>query len=201
VAAEEPHGQGDDQADAQSGQDWPAPSGTVYQRSVTSAGIGRVWYARPVSKAFLRDDEPPPDDAHALPPRADRLPITPAGHARFQRELAALVRRPGGAASRRARVLTQVLESVYVVEPSIDDGKAAFGTLVTVEDGDGRRSAYELVGPDEADLVAGRISIASPVARALLGKRAGDAAILPRPRGAVEVTVVSVTIGRAPADP
>jgi transcription elongation factor GreB len=68
---------------------------------------------------------------------------------------------------------------------------------VVIEDRDGEQTAYELVGPDEADIAAGRISIASPVAQALLGKRAEDTVILRRPRGDVEVTVLSVSVPRA----
>jgi transcription elongation GreA/GreB family factor len=155
-------------------------------------------YTGDVSKAFTNEDAPAPDDAGALPPRERSLPITPAGHARLRHELAELTRRNAAGASevgaRRARVLTQVLESVYVVEPSVADGRVAFGARVTVEDEDGRRTSYALVGPDEVDLAARQISIASPVAQALLGKRAGERAVLRRPKGEVEVTVVSVAL-------
>ena len=96
--------------------------------------------------------------------------------------------------ARRARVLVQVLKSVYVQEPSLVDGRVGFGTSVTVEDADGRRTAYEIVGPDEVVPARRQISVASPVARALLGKRAGDSVVLRRPRGDIEVTVVSVTV-------
>jgi len=95
---------------------------------------------------------------------------------------------------RRARVIAHTLKSIYVLEPSAPDGKVAFGARVTVEDTSGRVSAYEIVGPDEVDVAAGRISIASPVAQALLGTRAGDVVVIRRPRGNVEVTVVAVTV-------
>lgn len=155
-----------------------------------------VWYGGDVSKAFTNEDTPTPDEADALPPRARRLPITAAGYARLRRELDALTQRhpAGEVGARRARVLVQVLESVDVVAPSLIEGRAGFGTRVTVEDADGRRIVYDLVGPDEADLAAGQISIASPVAQALLGKRAGDRAVLRRPKGDVEVTVRSVAL-------
>ena len=150
-----------------------------------------------MSKAFTNEDTPTPDDADAVPPRERQMPITPAGLVRLQRELADLRRMhpsgPGEVGARRARVLAQVLESVYVVEPSAPEGRAAFGARVTVEDDEGEITAYELVGPDEVDLPARRISSASPVGQALLGKRAGDRAVLRRPKGAVEVTVRSVT--------
>ena len=150
-----------------------------------------------MSKAFTNEDTPTPDDADAVPPRERQMPITPAGLVRLQHELADLRRAkpsgPGEIGARRARVLAQVLESVYVVEPSAPEGRAAFGARVTVEDDEGELTTYELVGPDEVDLPARRISSASPVGQALLGKRAGDRAVLRRPKGAVEVTVRSVT--------
>ena len=138
---------------------------------------------------------PLPDDADALPPRAQRLPITPAGYARLRRELDELGRRPAAneVGARRARVLAQVLASVDVVEPSLVDGRAGFGTRVTVEEPDGRRVSYDLVGPDEAELAAGQISIASPVAQALRGKRAGDMATVETPRGSRTYRVLSVS--------
>jgi transcription elongation GreA/GreB family factor len=152
-----------------------------------------------MSKAFTNEDTPTPDDAEVLPPRQGRLPITPAGYARLQKELADLTRAhppgPADIGTRRARVLAQVLESVYVVAPSGADGRVTFGARVIVEDDDGRATSYQLVGPDEADLSAGQISLASPVAQALLGKRAGDRVVLRRPKGSVEVTVVSVLPG------
>jgi transcription elongation factor GreB len=91
-------------------------------------------------------------------------------------------------------VLVQVLTSVYVQEPALVDGRVGFGTRVTVEAADGHRTAHEIVGPDEVEPARGQISVASPVARALLGKRAGDVVVLRRPRGDLEVTIVSVTV-------
>jgi len=152
-----------------------------------------------MSKAFTNEDTPPPDDAESLPPRQGRLPITPAGYARLQKELADIMRAHPASRSeisvRRARVLVQVLESVYVVEPAGGDGRVAFGARVTVADDGGRTRCYQLVGPDEADLAAGQISAASPVAQALVGKRTGDRVVLHRPKGDVEVTVVLVSPG------
>ena len=141
----------------------------------------------------MKDDEPTPDEPEALPRRDSPLPITPAGYARLHQELAdATHAGASDADARRARVLAHVLESVYVVEPSVADGRVGFGTRVTVEDGDGAMVAYELVGPDEADPAARRISMASPVAQALRGKRVGEQAIVRRPKGDVTVTVRSI---------
>ena len=148
-----------------------------------------------MSKAFTDEETPVPDDAEALPPRERDLPITRAGLARLRAELTELsAAGPSETGMRRARVLVQVLKSVYVQESSLVDGRVGFGTSVTVEEADGRRTSYEIVGPDEAEPARRQISVASPVAQALLGKRAGDLVVLRRPRGDVEVTVVTVTV-------
>ena len=148
-----------------------------------------------MSKAFTDEETPVPDGPEALPPRDRDLPITRAGLARLRAELAELsAAGPSEIGARRARVLVQVLASVYVQEPSLVDGRVGFGTSVTVEDADGRRTTYEIVGPDEVEPAKRRISVASPVARALLGQRAGDVVVLRRPRGDSEVTVVSVVV-------
>ena len=157
-----------------------------------------------MSKAFTDEETPVPDGAEALPPRERDLPITPAGLARLRAELAELsAAGPSEVGAHRARVLAQVLKSVYVQEPAVVDGRVGFGTSVTVEEADGRRSGYKIVGPDEAEPARRQISVASPVARALLGKRAGDSVVLRRPRGDIEVTIVSVTValGDGPAPP
>jgi transcription elongation GreA/GreB family factor len=148
-----------------------------------------------VSKAFTDEETPVPEGPEALPPRERDLPITPAGLARLRAELAELsAAGPSEIGARRTRVLVQVLQSVYVQEPSLVDGRVGFGTRVTVEEADGRRTAWEIVGPDEVDPARRQISVASPVAQALLGRRAGDVVVLRRPRGDVEVTVISVTV-------
>jgi transcription elongation factor GreB len=158
-----------------------------------------------VSKAFTNEDALTPDEPDALPRRDSPAPITPAGYAQLQKELAEITDGNSAGlseiAARRARVLAHVLESVYVVEPSLADGRVGFGTRVTVEDDGGERTSYELVGPDEVDVAAGKISIASPVAQALRGKRAGDLVVLRRPKGDVTVTVRSVAPSARHTDP
>lgn len=57
---------------------------------------------------------------------------------------------------------------------------------------DAERAEWQLVAPDEADPSAGRLSIDSPLGRAILGKREGDEVRFVRPKGAVEYELVSV---------
>ncbi|NUP11923.1 MAG: transcription elongation factor GreB [Polyangiaceae bacterium] len=94
---------------------------------------------------------------------------------------------------RRIRFLTRRLDAVTVVEPQKEQlGKVFFGAWFTIEDEDGVESTYRIVGTDEIDVANKRISIRSPLAQALLGKAEGDGAVVDRPKGATEVTVVKV---------
>jgi transcription elongation factor GreA len=63
-------------------------------------------------------------------------------------------------------------------------GRVIFGaTVELVDEVDGRQLTYRIVGVDEADISAGLISVGSPIARALIGKNAGDAAVVDAPSG------------------
>ncbi|HEY1693230.1 MAG TPA: transcription elongation factor GreB [Polyangiaceae bacterium] len=94
---------------------------------------------------------------------------------------------------RRIHWLTKRLESATVVEPRTDGVEAVFfGAYVEVEDEDGVRAAYRIVGEDEIDLDKGHISWRSPLGRTLLKKRAGDTVLLRKPNGEVELTLLSV---------
>lgn len=73
-----------------------------------------------------------------------------------------------------------------------DPAKVAFGAEVTVVDEDGRDIRYRIVGEDEAEPEAGRVSWTSPLARALIGLSIGDVAIWPRPAGDCEIEVRSI---------
>ena len=94
---------------------------------------------------------------------------------------------------RRIHWLTGRLESATVVEPRTDGVEAVFfGAYVEVEDEDGARASYRIVGEDEIDLKLGHISWRSPLGRTLLKKRAGDTVVLHKPSGEVELTLLSV---------
>jgi transcription elongation factor GreA len=73
------------------------------------------------------------------------------------------------------------------------DGRVVFGSTVEVEDLDsGDRHAYQIVGDDEADIKAGKISVNSPIARALIGKTEGDTAEVQAPGGLRSYEVLAV---------
>ncbi len=97
---------------------------------------------------------------------------------------------------RRARFLSKRLEHAVVVDPAQQRGdKVFFGATVEVEDEEGARNTYVIVGEDEGDMKRGRISWRSPVGRALLGKRSGDVVLVRRPAGETEIEIVAVRYG------
>jgi len=72
-------------------------------------------------------------------------------------------------------------------------GKVIFGSTVDLEDEDsGAKVTYQIVGEDEADIKAGRISVGSPIARALVGKSQGDAVQVSTPGGQRSYEVIAV---------
>ena len=73
------------------------------------------------------------------------------------------------------------------------NGKVIFGATVLLSDEDsGNEVTYQIVGEDEADIKAGRISINSPIARGLIGKQEGDSATIRTPAGEKQFEIVEV---------
>lgn len=87
------------------------------------------------------------------------------------------------------------LANALVIDPSLLDaeGRVVFGATVDLEEVEaGKQVSYQIVGDDEADLKAGMISVNSPIARALIGKYAGDIAEVQAPGGVREYEIVDV---------
>ena len=87
------------------------------------------------------------------------------------------------------------LALAQIVDPALveSDGRIVFGATVELEDMEsGNAVCYQIVGDDEADLKHGKISLNSPVARALIGKCAGDIAQVEAPVGLREYEVLTV---------
>ena len=99
-----------------------------------------------------------------------------------------------GGIDRRVRYLSKRLEVLRVVETAPSDRDAVFfGALVTLERiSDGVELVYRIVGPDETDAPLGHISIDSPLARALLKKRADDEIQVDLPTGRTTFAVLEV---------
>lgn len=164
-----------------------------------------------MSKAFTKEDSG--GDEVLLPPRprsasGEKRHITPEGYRALQDELAVLTdpssREKGPPAlegeararerARRTQQLAAILEEVQVVTTEIpDEEHVYFGAWVTLEDEEEEETTYRIVGPDEADVKAGRLSVESPLARALIGKEVGESIQFERPRGAIEYTITQVS--------
>jgi transcription elongation factor GreA len=71
-------------------------------------------------------------------------------------------------------------------------GKVIFGTTVTIVNGSGSKITYQIVGEDEADISANKISVTSPVARALIGKFEGDSVQVSTPEGTADYEIIEV---------
>jgi transcription elongation factor GreA len=87
------------------------------------------------------------------------------------------------------------ISTAEIIDPSTvtNNGKVIFGATVDLEDQDGGKSiCYQIVGEDEADIKSGRISITSPIARALVGKSAGDVVDVAAPGGKHSYEIVKV---------
>jgi len=99
-----------------------------------------------------------------------------------------------GEIDRRVRYLSKRLETLRVVDAAPTDPEAVFfGAEVTVENmANGESAVYRIVGPDETDAKLGWISIDSPLARAMLKKRADDEFDAVLPGGIVHYAIVEV---------
>ena len=95
---------------------------------------------------------------------------------------------------KRIEFRTKRVDKLTVVTeyPKNPTDKIFFGAFVELEDDDGKTVRYRIVGADESNAERGYISIESPVARALMGKRVGDQVTVMRPKGEVTFSVLSV---------
>ena len=95
----------------------------------------------------------------------------------------------------RIKELEGKLANAQIIDPAaLDaDGRCVFGATVELEDQDsGEQVTYQIVGDDEADVKLGKISVNSPIARALIGKYSGDIATVQAPGGAREYEILDV---------
>jgi transcription elongation factor GreA len=89
-----------------------------------------------------------------------------------------------------AKLSNAQIIDVTKLDPS---GKVVFGATVEIEDLDAEKTViYQIVGEDEANIKEGRISIGSPIARALIGKEVGDIVTVKAPGGNVEYEILSI---------
>jgi len=167
-----------------------------------------------VSKAFTHesDDESGAEEVPSFRPQrppGTRNYITREGADRLKQRLNDLLEKKRALATRSneagtasdadqrkmesaIRKLQQILDGVVVAELPVDQENVAFGATVMVRHGDGQEAAYHIVGIDEADPERGSISWISPLARALLSRRAGDRVRFRSPEGDEELTIMTV---------
>jgi transcription elongation factor GreA len=95
----------------------------------------------------------------------------------------------------RIKEIETKLSTAEIIDPSKlpHNGKVVFGAVVELEDqDDAHRVTYQVVGEDEADIRAGRISVTSPIARAVVGKSEGDVVDVAAPGGVHSYEIVAV---------
>jgi len=86
------------------------------------------------------------------------------------------------------------LANAQIIDPKLldSDGRCVFGATVDLEEEGGETVTYQIVGEDEADIKEARISISSPIARALIGKYAGDSVEVQTPGGVKRYELLDV---------
>ena len=95
---------------------------------------------------------------------------------------------------RDLRYFRAQLERASVVDLSHQPrDEVHFGAAVKIEDESGALQTFTIVGDDEADVAQGRISWASPLARAMIGAKVGDSVVWRRPAGETEVSIIEIT--------
>jgi transcription elongation factor GreB len=165
-----------------------------------------------MSKAFTREsDDTEEQEAPSLRPQ---LPpgitnyVTPEWADRLRQQLQQMIERKQALTSINSspardgtdlrkletemRRLKQSLESAVMAERPADQGKVAFGATVAIKRGPGEEETYRIVGLEEADPDRGTISWISPLAKALIAKRAGDKVRFRSPVGEEELTILAV---------
>lgn len=176
-----------------------------------------------MNKAFTKEsddgfDEVVTEPRDLLPPGVKNY-VTPEGAAMLRAELKKLaeVERPrvtehgsdeagpvsDSSAAKRKRLqaidrrivfLRDRISNMVVVDPGKQStDKVRFGATVTVVDGEDKTKIYKIVGVDEADPSAGKVSWLSPISRALLGTGEGDLATVELPGGEVELEIIEVS--------
>jgi transcription elongation factor GreB len=94
---------------------------------------------------------------------------------------------------RRIRFITKRLDAAVVVKQEEDaHTEVRFGATVDVEDENGKKSSYLIVGPDEANPSDGKISFQSPLGRALMKRKVGDVVSVIRPAGEIEIEIKAI---------
>ncbi len=95
--------------------------------------------------------------------------------------------------NRDLRYISARLESAIVAKPDSNANQVLFGATVTVEDDEGEQQTYAIVGEDEADIKANKVSWTSPIAKALIGHKMGENVIWARPAGNANLEIINIS--------
>ncbi len=140
------------------------------------------------------------DELHQLKTKERRSVIDAIAEARAQGDLSENAEYDA-AKERQAFIEGRIAElegklgSAQIIDPSqLDaDGRVVFGSTVDLEDMEnGQKVTYQIVGEDEADLKLNKVSVTSPIARAMIGRYSGDTVSVHAPSGLREYEVVEV---------
>ena len=95
---------------------------------------------------------------------------------------------------KKIREIEQKLANSEIIEKlNLPDGQVGFGSVVTLENlNNGGQVTYQIVGPDESDISSGKISIASPLGKALIGKEVEDEVTVNTPGGAKTYNILKI---------
>jgi transcription elongation GreA/GreB family factor len=144
-----------------------------------------------VSRAFVKEDDGETEVVAKRPQRQHPYYVTPEGFDVLQRQLADA---QASGDERAAEQLQERVDAAIVVHPQEQPAEIVrFGANVTVETPDRKRTAYRIVGEDEAEPLKGRISWLSPLSQAMMDHRAGDRVVWQRPAGNVALKIVSIS--------
>ncbi len=138
----------------------------------------------------MKEDDGDSDIVAPRPQRQHPYYVTPAGYDHLQQRLA---QAQAGNNAREVEEAQSRLEEAVVVNPLEQPTDVArFGANVTVRQPDGKQQSYRIVGEDEGDPAHGTISWLSPLAQALIDRRAGDRVVWERPAGNIALEIVSI---------
>lgn len=163
-----------------------------------------------MSRGFVKEDdlEHAGTDLPERPISAHPNYVTPNGLAqledeanRLDKERAALIalkedetaKQKLAVVDRDLRYMSARLEHALIVDPAEQDKSTVlFGALVTVEDEEGDKLQFHIVGEDEADITQQKVSYVSPIAKALIGRKVGDNVTWQRPAGLLELDIIEI---------
>lgn len=163
-----------------------------------------------MSRGFVKEDdlEHAGTDLPERPLSAHPNYVTPNGLRQLQQQASALEQERLPLAQRKEdpvaqqrlvmidrdlRYLHARLESAILVDPATQAADTVlFGATVDVEDENGNRHSFMIVGEDEADIATHRVSWVSPLAKALIGQKVGDSVTWHRPVGDLELDIMAI---------